>query len=640
MRHQKNSSQGPPIARGGVSLGGSRYRTTYTLCKSYGVALSTYVSSQFVYISDCIEHKLSLYLIVESNDRDWKQSLPKDLDNDETLCGRQHIRALLSTRAQLSQYETFLRIVRSFLLVITHSAMVDSLSVDTYVGSLYNFVSGANGTRAIPFLQHVCELIVGLRTDGESESSLEQLDDTLIAVSTTLSELLRREPRARYNDDLPDLISSLETAAHLITEAESAITSHTIIAQTKNLRAVVARASGLLVEEEEEVVAAVNLPSASRSTYPRNIVVPGDRHDNDKADIAELSIFPTREEILCETKEFLPSTDPDAPHFLTSKIERHIDTNFRLLRHDTFGKLKEDLGGLMKSIEKNPQQLQSTKLTFQDTRTYSYPSASVTYVMLNNRAGLQAQMSFPQPQFTRRGVALDKHKWWEESRRLEEGVLLSFIWTQNSVVEHLFFTVAERSTDARDKSGLTHSEKLATITIKLTKSTRESVKALLGLSRHRTRGVLLEFPNVLPGTFVPVLENLQRMQRLSRLPFCEWIVPDCINGNPNARLDVPAPLYARKPGFTFPLTSILKRDARVMSLEPSTSSNDPSFIAELEANTELDHGQCIALAAALTREFSMIQGPPGTGKSYLGVRLMQVLLDVKKKAPLGPIVVV
>jgi hypothetical protein len=77
-----------------------------------------------------------------------------------------------------------------------------------------------------------------------------------------------------------------------------------------------------------------------------------------------------------------------------------------------------------------------------------------------------------------------------------------------------------------------------------------------------------------------------------------------------------------------------------MSLHPSSSGDDALLVAELEANTDLDHGQCLALIAALTREFAMIQGPPGTGKSYLGVKLIKVLLGVKRTAGLGPIVVV
>lgn len=577
--------------------------------------------------------------LVNSEDRDRKQALPKDLDNEDDLFGRLHIKNLLNTRAQSGEHEKLIKTVLSFLRVMTHSAMIDTLSVDTYVGSLYNFISGANGTRAIPFFQHICELVLELRTDGNELLPLETLDSTLLAISATLSELLRRESRARYNEDLPDLISSLETAAQIITETDSGIFSHILRTQAKNLRAVVARADGLLVEGEE-VARTTGLTLAVHSRYPRDIVVPRDRHDNDKTDITNMSIFPTRGEIFCEAKEFLPSTDPDEPHFLTSKLERHIDTHFRLLRHDTFGKLKEDLGGLMKNIVSSPHQLMNPKLTSHDTRTYSYSNACVSYLTLNNRAGLQAQMSFPQPFLTRKGIAVDKQRYWEEARRLEEGVLLSFIWVHNFTVEHLFFTVAERSTDTRKENSLTRSDRVATITIKPTTQTREAVEALLNLSRRRISGVLLEFPNILPATFIPVLENLQRMQRLSRLPFCEWIVPNRIDGPLDMKLDVPPPLYARHPGFAFPLNSIFKPGATPMSLKPSDSSDDSGLIAELELNTELDRGQCVALVAALTREFAMIQGPPGTGKSYLGVRLMKVLLDIKIIARLGPIVVV
>jgi hypothetical protein len=117
----------------------------------------------------------------------------------------------------------------------------------------------------------------------------------------------------------------------------------------------------------------------------------------------------------------------------------------------------------MKNIVNDPHQLVNPKLTLHDTQTYSYSNASVTYLMLNNGAGLQALMSFPQPRFTRGGLFMDKRKWWEESRCLEEGVLLSFIWLHESTVKHLFFTVAERSTDTRKENNLTHNDKMAKI---------------------------------------------------------------------------------------------------------------------------------------------------------------------------------
>lgn len=52
--------------------------------------------------------------------------------------------------------------------------------------------------------------------------------------------------------------------------------------------------------------------------------------------------------------------------------------------------------------------------------------------------------------------------------------------------------------------------------------------------------------------------------------------------------------------------------------------NDASWPSELDLN--LDHSQYIALKAATTREFAVIQGPPGTGKTYIGLRIVQLLL--------------
>jgi len=76
--------------------------------------------------------------------------LPRDLDAEENY-GREHIKALLSMVSHTNGRATFVALAQPFLLVITHLAMLDCLSVDTFVGGLYNFISGSNGTRAVPF---------------------------------------------------------------------------------------------------------------------------------------------------------------------------------------------------------------------------------------------------------------------------------------------------------------------------------------------------------------------------------------------------------------------------------------------------------------------------------------------------------
>ncbi|KAF2704119.1 P-loop containing nucleoside triphosphate hydrolase protein [Pleomassaria siparia CBS 279.74] len=578
--------------------------------------------------------------ILNGDEREWKQMVPRDLDDDEYY-GRQHMKRLLDTRTRVGDSGTFIRLIRPFLLVVSHSSFLDCLSVDTCVGGLYNFISGTNGTRAVPFFQHVCESLIDAHIDTTSLVTAEIVETTLVAMSTALCELLKRESRARFNDDLPTLTESLRNTVHMTMEEHSQ-TSAIVLRKISEVQAIVNRAKGLLNQEEEEHEASPGITVTS--TYPRRLVIPGGRHDNDNADITKIKIFPTLEEILSEEAEFLPPTDLDQPHFLADPTERHIDTHFRLLRYDCFGELKEALGGLVYSVLNNPACLNSPKLTFGDFRAHHYPSACISYLSFDLRRGLEADITFPQLTILRKKSASERQKWWKESKRLAEGILLSFVAFHDNEIQHLFFTVSEKNTNTNLDRSLTSEIHESTITVKLASHDQLGVESMVRLSCQRARGVLIEFPGVLPATFVPILENLQEMQRLGRLPFRQWILPDKTGNTPEvAKIDIPPPLYARKSGFTFSLKPIIRADKShegTVSINPTSSADDRHAIEEMEAWTDLDRGQCRALLAALTREFAFIQGPPGTGKSYVGVQLMKVLMHCKRTVKLGPVIVV
>lgn len=576
--------------------------------------------------------------ILNGDEREWKQMVPRDLD-DEEYFGRAHIKTLLTMRTSSGDYGAFIRLIQPFLLVITHSSFLDCLSVDTFVGGLYNFIGGMNGTRAVPFFQSLCETLVNAHVDTLPSATAAPVDIALIATSTALRELLRRESRARFNDDLPSLIDSTENAVHVITGEAQSQTATIVLSQIGEIRAMVARAKGLLVQEEEQQEA---LPTTTgTSTYPRPLEMPRDRHDNDKADITKIKIFPTREEILSDQPDFLPSTDLDQRHFLADQAERHLDTHFRLLRHDTFGELKDLLGGLMYAVENDPT---NPKLNFRDFRANQYANAYISYVSFDSRRGLRMNISFAQPSIVHKKPTSERRQWWEESKRLTEGVLLSFISFQDGEIRHLFFIVTEKNTDTSKDHSLTKKDHQGTITAKLASHDQTNVESAVGLSYQKARGMLIEFPGILPATFIPILENLQDMQRLSRLPFRQWILPDRIGDTQEAaRINIPPPLYAREPGFNFSLNPLLKpgrpHDGGI-SINPASATDDSTIIDEMEARTDLDRGQCRALLVALTREFAFIQGPPGTGKSYLGIQLMKVLMHCKQTVNLGPVVVV
>lgn len=575
--------------------------------------------------------------ILNGEDREGKQKLPRDLD-DEEYHGRRHMLAVLSMVSQTHGCHKFIDVARSFLLVITHTALLHCLSVDTFVGALYNFISGSNGTRAVPFFKHLSTTI--LEASLDSTISRDDVKITLVAMSTAICEVLRREQRATFHEDLSDLVISMNDIIESTSIARTSAEFQPVINRIAELQAMIARANGLLNNEEPQVGGVTDL--IVTSTYPRETILPGDRHDNDKLDITKIKILPTEDEIRSDHAEFLPSTDPDQFHFLTDPAERHLDTHFRLLRHDIFGELKQALGTLMIAIESDPAVLNNTKLSLGDMRAYPYPNAHIRNVLYDQRRGLEAQISFPPVPALRNKSSTERRTWWEDSRRLEEGILLCLITMDSARSSVLFFTVSEKCTDTRKDYSLTSNERQSTITTKLASWNQNNLDLMVRLCCENTRGVLIEFPGIILATFIPILENLQKMQEQSRLPFRHIIAPDLVTsyGNKVQEFVIHPPTYARNPGFKFSLNAILKNAADDLALDPFSSVDDIVLIDLLEESTCLDRGQCQALVAALSREFAFIQGPPGTGKSYLGVQLMKVLLSCKYEARLGPIVVV
>ncbi|KAL9582685.1 MAG: hypothetical protein Q9212_003149, partial [Teloschistes hypoglaucus] len=580
--------------------------------------------------------------ILNGDDRDSKQMLPRDLD-DQDLKGREHIGALLSMVSGSQGHGIFIKLAHAFLAVMTHPALLDCLSVDTAVGGLYNYISGNHGRRMVPFLQRLNASLIEEHLNPTLSDSSTVIEKSLTTMTTALRELLGREPRAALHDDLPDFIESVAATLEATGVVESSVTHHLVRNMLGQIRGIVARARGLVQEEEPEAPVSGVKTSVVTSTYPRDIEMPRDRHDNDKADITQIQILPSEDEIRSDHAPFLPSTDLNQPHFLTDGVERHLDTHFRLYRHDCFGDVSEAVGGAMHAIENDPTILADTKYNLGNIRAYTYAKSHVRYISFDKQRRLEAQLSFPQPSEARKNSSSSKlEAWWQDSKRLEEGCLLCLLFLDHGRASLVFLTVTEKCTERTKPVSLSSNTSQATITAKLATGRESDLEKLMGLSGHGRFGLLVEFPDVLLATFVPILENLQNMQRLNRMPFRQWIVPENTPslGMLSKTLDIPPPLYAQSVNFTFSLEPILEDPNHQFSIQPRSTMNEPVDLEMLEQRTKLDRGQCEALVAALTREYAFIQGPPGTGKSYIGVQIMRVLQHCKSKADLGPIIVI
>ena len=150
--------------------------------------------------------------ILENGDRDWLQQLPQDLDDSDDENGHRHILAILRTNVS-PDCGTFLENARNFLLTITHSSLLHCLAVDTHVGSIYNLFGGVAGRTAVQYLQRVSNALSAARTIRCFAISTEDHQATLLAMTKALLELLRRERRARFNDNIIPLVDSIQTAS-------------------------------------------------------------------------------------------------------------------------------------------------------------------------------------------------------------------------------------------------------------------------------------------------------------------------------------------------------------------------------------------------------------------------------------------
>lgn len=277
-------------------------------------------------------------LVLDGPDHGLHQSLARDLVSDE-FKGFEYIKATIEMRGA---HENNIRCARGFLAVITHPSLLDPLSIDSFVSTLYHFFAGHDGGKAVKFL---LELSQFLKTYYEGRVDQPLTTTTpLMLILRTLAEVLEREARSRLNEDVVTLFDKLDAAA---VPLKNHPIMNEITMRIGLLRRLVARETDRLAATKAGGVPDSTTTRVVQSTFPTKMALPGGRHDNDFSDISAIQILPTRGEIDSGATECLPSTDFTRPHYFEDPVQRHLDCAFRLLRHDIFGPVKKVLSDLL-----------------------------------------------------------------------------------------------------------------------------------------------------------------------------------------------------------------------------------------------------------------------------------------------------
>ena len=314
---------------------------------------------------------------------------------------------------------------------------------------------------------------------------------------------------------------------------------------------------------------------------------PTDVVENPPELYTEISILPDPEEI--NSSAWKPFLRPNKTSGAYTNWDHYLDVQFRLLREDFIGALRN-------GICQHRDGLTGRKLS--DVRVYENAQV-LEPVCLFSGIGFQIRFS----------VAKLSRVNWEHSRRLIFGSLLCLSTDDFDTV--IFATVVKREPKLL-REGL--------VTIKFE-------GAIGGFEIDPSIRFTMVESTAYFEAYRHVLEGLQQISHhCETMPFKPCIV-DC------KLITIQPPHYIRSlETATFDLSTALDCRSQVALMDLQSW---PSAEA-----TCLDTSQYEALKMALTQEISVIQGPPGTGKTFIGLKLIEVLLhnrhvwDRQKTAPI------
>ncbi|KFZ11229.1 hypothetical protein V502_07659 [Pseudogymnoascus sp. VKM F-4520 (FW-2644)] len=569
--------------------------------------------------------------LIESEDAGIRQDVITKLGAET---GLSIIKTITDTMDASQTDETSIAIFRDRTLplyrIISHPDVLYSLMLETPVDTIYNFLFGPSGRRGLGVFRFTATALCGMIL-GHSPSDEEA---SIIAISSSLAVLDRLIEINQSAQVIEGFISIVETISACIPE-----------------NFMVPNAQQSLTRIRRRLNIGSSLPFAPTQSVPQNLVpatfelsqdLPGNlsnigaRHDNDHASIADIQILPTAQEIASQRQEYLPLIDPAHHHLLG--LAGLLDRQFRLLREDTVGQLRDAVREEIVRLERPNRKKTTAQNDQQAIRKLVYHNACFSQIRVDRRKGLQVVVDFNQPTQINNKSAKQREDWWKGSKLLEADSLVCFVSSNGRII---FLSVCNpifpgKGSDQDDKRRLDDSPSLfrhanrASVLLSLAEYKSEDVNWITThIGSSKVRQSLVEFPGVLLPSFQPTLQALQKMSRTLDLPFAEIVAPD----TQASAIVIKPPAYATKRGFSFNLDVLA---GVPLFLTPG----QPFDYTKLEEGSTLDEAQQLAVIQALSLGLACIQGPPGTGKSYTGGALIKTLLKNRKAANLGPIICV
>ncbi len=647
--------------------------------------------------------RLALDVLNEVADAGIKQEIIVTLVSDNGLsCIRavvdRHIpHAMASNTA--AKCKVWKLVVCPLFSILTHENVVHSGLLEEKVAAIYTFLAGVGGVRLpvwFNFVETLCDAD-GRPSDVPSIGLVELSLAVLSKMLDCTTSILVNETFVRFARNFIDRATMFEPEQPKDKFSKLQASQY---ASFIGRRLEIGDAIPYIEAGAPSARAKKFVAFQLRHDLPGELSTDGPRHDNDQEDISRISIMPTAAEIFSTRGEYLPTIDVSTWH--RTGISGRLDREFRLLREDTVGQLRDVVRAEIESLQAKQKGPKGTEAHLlgghhareKDSIRYcTYHGANIVGVDLDHRHGVEFLVQFQQPArhgskatsapgsdpVTDKKSLRQRRDWWtlQAKKRLQPGGLVCAIDASGTA---LFFVVADSTQrtaldDGRhrrlekdndgEKSARVYSladdpaysfVRLALATAESDDQLKDGLEWLLQSQRNNNINnnshsspwrnvqsrVLVEFPGILLDSFVHTLKGLQSATKKGNIPFAELIAPG--PGGNSAAIpghDGESVVNIPPPKYAAKPGFVFNMDCLAESGQTLRHSlQNPLGAEEVCAKTKLDETQSIALLEALSRSVALIQGPPGTGKTFAGVEILKVLLANQRAAQLGPIMIV
>ncbi|KAK7181913.1 NFX1-type zinc finger-containing protein 1 (ATPase) [Paraphaeosphaeria sporulosa] len=308
---------------------------------------------------------------------------------------------------------------------------------------------------------------------------------------------------------------------------------------------------------------------------------PGGRHDNDHADYRKIKILPTADEFSSTERPFYRRADAMKSVDLYQRGHLHLDNQFRLLREDLLGELRNDFQ-ISIGAKKGRRRVILRRLQFIGIDCGLPHRRRVCHIKLQCNADIPQLKHFKDTDARRKHVA--------DNKNLLKHHSLGCLVSHGGVVA--FVSVDRNEAELSQEPPV----------LRLRIADDDALMKVLIASK-----VSQEFEFIQVDTAVFAYESVLRcLQDMLEVPLQEQL-----------------------------LESTSEAEEALSGIQPTqmidhigaNMDQDLQHAVGATMSVKLDSAQAHSLLAGLSKRVSLIQGPPGTGKSFIGSLITKILHD-------------